>query len=56
VLVDGISTKVLARPATDPHSVERTSAGLRRKYAGEQEVDAMVRDEILHTTLRLELR
>ena len=56
VIVDGTSTPVLATPATDPDSVERTSAGLRRKYAGESEVDAMVRAEILPTTLRLEPR
>jgi hypothetical protein len=53
VIVDGTTTPVRAVPATDPDSVERASAGLRRKYAGTSEVDSMVRDEILHTTLRL---
>ena len=56
VLVDGASTPVRAVPATDPESVERASAGLRRKYAGKSEVDSMVRDEILATTLRLDPR
>jgi hypothetical protein len=56
VIVDGASTAVRAVPATDPESVERASEGLQRKYAGTSEVDSMVRDEILHTTLRLEPR
>ena len=56
VIVDGDTTPVLAVPATDPDSVDRASAGLRRKYAGTSEVDAMVRDEILPTTLRLDPR
>jgi hypothetical protein len=47
---------VRAVPATDPDSVARTSAQLQRKYAGTSEVDSMVRDEILNTTLRLEPR
>jgi hypothetical protein len=56
VIVDGESTPVRAVPATEPDAVERTSAQLSRKYAGTSEVDSMVRDEILHTTLRLEPR
>jgi hypothetical protein len=56
VIVDGASSPVRAVPATDPDSVERASEELRRKYAGTSEVDSMVRDEILHTTLRLEPR
>ena len=40
--------------ATDPDSVERASAGLLRKYAGDPATASMVRDEILGTTLRLE--
>jgi hypothetical protein len=45
---------VTAVPATDPDSVERTSDGLRRKYAGDPATERMCRDEILDTTLRLE--
>ena len=56
VIVDGDTTPVRAVPATDDDSVERASARLREKYAGTSEVDSMVRDEILHTTLRLEPR
>jgi hypothetical protein len=43
-----------AIPATDPDSVERTSAGLLSKYDGDPSARSMVRDEILGTTLRLE--
>jgi hypothetical protein len=56
VIVDGDTTQVRAVPATDSDSVERASAGLLRKYAGSSAADSMVRDEILHTTLRLEPR
>jgi hypothetical protein len=56
VIVEGDTTPVRAVPATDDDSVERASTRLREKYAGTSEVDAMVRDEILHTTLRLEPR
>lgn len=42
--------------ATDPDSVARASRGLERKYAGDPAVKSMVRDEILDTTLRLEVR
>jgi hypothetical protein len=40
--------------ATDPDSIERTSAGYQRKYAGDPAAKAMVRPEVLETTLRLE--
>ncbi len=40
--------------ATDPDSVERTSAGFLRKYAADPAAQAMVRPEVLETTLRLE--
>ncbi len=40
-------------PATDPDSVTRASAGYRRKYAGDPATPAMIRPEILPTTLRL---
>jgi hypothetical protein len=43
-----------AVPATDGDSIERTSAGIRSKYAGDPSAGSMCRDEILDTTLRLE--
>jgi hypothetical protein len=43
-----------AVPATDGDSIERTSAGIRSKYAGDPSAGSMCRDGILDTTLRLE--
>jgi hypothetical protein len=43
-----------AIPATDPDAVQRTSAAFLKKYAGDPAAKAMVRQEILSTTLRLE--
>lgn len=43
-----------AIPADDPDSIERCSAGLREKYAGDPSTPAMLDEEILPTTLRLE--
>jgi hypothetical protein len=40
-------------PATDAESVERCSAGLRAKYEGDPSTPAMVRPEVLATTIRL---
>lgn len=40
-------------PAGDPDSAARASAGYRRKYAGDPATLAMVRPEVLPTTLRL---
>lgn len=54
VLVDGRRIACRAVSATDPDSVERTSAGFRTKYAGDPAADAMVHPAILSTTLRLE--
>jgi hypothetical protein len=53
---DGESIAVRALPAPDAESVERASAGYRRKYAGDPDLASMLRDEILPTTLRLEPR
>jgi hypothetical protein len=52
--VDGRRLTATAIPATDPDSVERTSAKLRTKYAGDPAAKSMLRAEILDTTLRLE--
>jgi len=43
-----------AIPATDPDSIERTSSGFQRKYAGDPAVKAMIGPNVLDTTLRLE--
>ena len=43
-----------AIPAGDPDSVERCSAGLAEKYAGDPSTPAMLAESILETTLRLE--
>lgn len=43
-----------AIPASDPDSIERVSAAFRAKYANDPAVRAMVADEVLPTTLRLE--
>jgi hypothetical protein len=56
VLVDGESVPVRAVPTPDDGSIERTSAALRRKYADSPELGSMLRDDVLHTTLRLERR
>jgi hypothetical protein len=52
--VDGRRLTATAIPATDPDSIERTSAGLRQKYAGDRGLSGMVSPENLPTTLRLE--
>jgi hypothetical protein len=52
--VGGESIPVRAVAAKDPDSVERASAGYRRKYADSPSMASMVRDEILDTTVRLE--
>ncbi len=54
VHVDGRRISSTAIPATDPDSIERTSAGFRRKYAGDPGVKAMIAPGNLDTTLRLE--
>ena len=52
--VDGRRLPATAIPATDPDSIERTSAGLLRKYADDPASKTMVGAELLDTTLRLE--
>jgi hypothetical protein len=55
--VDGEAVPVRATVADDPESVERTSAGLRRKYADYAgSLRSMLREEILDSTVRLEPR
>ena len=52
--VDGRRLPTTAVPAPDPDSIERTSAGILRKYSGDPAAAAMVRPELLDLTLRLE--
>ncbi len=54
VHVGGRRIPSTAIPATDPDSIERASAALRRKYAGDPGLNGMVASENLPTTLRLE--
>ena len=43
-------------PAPDPASVDACSAALARKYVGDASLPAMLIDEVLPTTLRIEPR
>jgi hypothetical protein len=54
--VEGEAIPVRAVRADDPESVERASEGFRRKYADSSYLDTMLPEEILGTTVRLELR
>ena len=54
LIVRGRRVPVRAVPATDDESVERTSAALRVKYGDGPSTRAMLRDDTLPTTLRLE--
>jgi len=52
--VDGQRLPVNAVLTDDPDSIERTSSGILRKYAGDPAAKSMVRPELLDLTLRLE--
>jgi hypothetical protein len=52
--VDGLRLPAEAVPAADPTSIERTSAGLARKYPNDPAMPRMNRPEVLELTLRLE--
>jgi hypothetical protein len=54
LIVRGEQHKFRAVPANDDDSVERASNGLRAKYSPGRSLDAMIRDEVLATTLRLD--
>ncbi|MEA2362867.1 MAG: hypothetical protein QOD71_2012 [Thermoleophilaceae bacterium] len=56
VLLDGESVPVRAVPTPDAGSVDRMNAALRHKYGDSSELGSMLRDDVLHTTLRLERR
>ena len=52
--VHGHRVPATAVRAADPDSIERTSAALTRKYAGDPATPRMNRDEVLDLTLRLD--
>lgn len=56
VVVEAAGTKIAARAvlAADPHSIERTSEALRRKYRKGRSLDSMLVPEVLPTTMRLD--
>ncbi len=51
--VDGRRIPAVALLASDPISIERASAALSRKYAGDPSTPLVLRPETLETTLRL---
>lgn len=52
--VGGARYRFVAVPVSDIDTIETASAGLRRKYRKGRSLDAMLRPEVLDTTLRLE--
>ena len=54
LIAGGRRIEALAIPATDAASVEACSAGLTAKYPRSQSLRAMLVDDVLPTTLRLE--
>ena len=54
LVVGDTTVSFLAVPATDDDSVRRASDGFHRKYRKGRNLDAMVRSEVLQTTLRLD--
>ena len=54
--VGGRDEPVRLVPATDPGSVAACSAALARKYRGDGSLPAMLVDDVLPTTLRIEPR
>ena len=52
--VDGRRLPARAIPAPDPASIERTSAGILRKYPDSPAVQSMIRPEVLGLTFRLD--
>jgi hypothetical protein len=54
--VEGEAVPVRAVDASDPQSIERATAALRRKYPASRSLDSMVQDDMVAATLRLERR
>ena len=53
LIVGGERLPVVVERAADPERVAACSAELERKYAGDPATSAMLRDEILETTLEI---
>lgn len=53
IVVDGDTVPVTVEHAGDPDRIEACSAGLAAKYAGDPSTPAMLRDDVLGTTLQL---
>lgn len=54
--LDGRRVAARVALATDPASVKACSAAFRHKYAGDPSMGAMVRPEVLDTTMKVEPR
>jgi hypothetical protein len=54
LIVNGEPHRFRAIPANDDNSVQRASNGFIAKYPPGRSLDAMIRDEVLATTLRLD--
>jgi hypothetical protein len=54
LLAGEVRIQAVAIPAPDPESVERVNQGLRDKYRPGGSLDAMLRSEVLGTTMRLD--
>ena len=53
LIIGGATIPVLLDAASDPERVAACSAELERKYAGDPATSAMMRDEVLDTTIEL---
>jgi hypothetical protein len=56
LIADEMRLRVRAVSAIDDLSIARCSSALERKYAGDPSTDAMVDEDVIDTTLRLEPR
>jgi hypothetical protein len=54
IVMGPVEIDAVARLASDEQSIQRASAGLQRKYSPGPSLDAMLKPEVLHTTLRLD--
>lgn len=54
IVAGAVTLEATAVPATDAGAIERTSAGLRRKYPPGASLDSMLVPEVRPTTLRLD--
>lgn len=56
LILDGRRLDLVAVPANDEVSIERATRGFSAKYEPSQYLDAMIAEDVLHTTMRLEPR